>query len=318
MSDPKYGEPVNETPAHGDDVVGRVNDSLAEAEAASRGAVDEQSAPQFPVEHAATEYPVEAAQPAEVPVVAADDAPADPLYSGDDLAIDYDSHTEPATVAEPVVVAETIEAPTQAYSAPVVPVVAAAPSSPQPIFVQAPEAPRPRGNRGATGLIGLLAALTFGILYLAASLGLRAITGDVTVANVGSEALSALTAWWFWVPVAVFFIAFWLLGAIINRGRWAHWVIFGLLVGVASYGGHLLGQLFEAPFWTLTARQGADLVDAQLLAPLAIAAFVIGREITIWFGAWVASRGARVTEINTEAQREYERTLEAGPRLHQG
>jgi len=119
------------------------------------------------------------------------------------------------------------------------------------------------------------------------------------------------------VPVVVFFLAFWLLGAIINRGRWGHWVIFGLLVGVASYGGHLLGQLFQAPFWSLTAREGAAVVEEQLLAPLAIAAFIFGREITIWFGAWVAARGKRVTELNYEAQREYERTLEAGPRLHQ-
>lgn len=56
----------------------------------------------------------------------------------------------------------------------------------------------------------------------------------------------------------------------------------------------------------------------QLLAPLAIVAFVLGRELTIWFGGWVAARGKRVSELNREAQREYERTLEAGPRLHQG
>ncbi len=326
MSDPKYGEPVDETPANdaaqGEDVVGRVNESLAEAEAASRDAVTEPAHDEPAGAHVAAE-PVASEPVASEPVVSEPvvsepvvaepvvaDAPADPLYRGEDLSIDYGAHADTA-----VTPSEPVAAPTEVYAAPVVP--AAAPS-PQPIFVQAPEAPRPRGNRGAAGLIGLLAALTFGILYLAASLGFRAITGDVTAANVGTEALSALTTFWFWVPVAVFFIAFWLLGAIINRGRWAHWVIFGLLVGVASYGGHLLGQLFQAPFWTLTAREGAELVDAQLLAPLAIAAFVIGREITIWFGAWVASRGARVSEINTEAQREYERTLEAGPRLHQG
>ncbi len=139
----------------------------------------------------------------------------------------------------------------------------------------------------------------------------------MTGANVGTAALAAVQSWWLWVPVVVFFIGFWLLGAIINRGRWGHWVIFGLLVGVVAYAGHLLGQLFQAPFWTLTARQGADLVQGQLLAPLAIVAFVLGRELTIWFGAWVAARGKRVTELNDEAQREYERTLEAGPRLHQ-
>ena len=58
------------------------------------------------------------------------------------------------------------------------------------------------------------------------------------------------------MPVVVFFVAFWLLGAIINRGRWGAWVIFGLLVGVAAYLGHILGVLFQAPFWMLTASEG--------------------------------------------------------------
>jgi len=173
-----------------------------------------------------------------------------------------------------------------------------------------------RGNRGAAGAIGLLAAVSFGILYLAAALGLGLGTGEFAVDGLGDEALAAVTSWWFWVPVVVFYLAFWLLGAIINRGRWGAWVIFGLLVGAAAYGGHLLGQLFQAPFWTLTASQGAELVGEQLLAPLAVIAFVIGRELTVWFGAWVAARGRRVTELNIEAQREYERTLEAGPQLH--
>ena len=139
--------------------------------------------------------------------------------------------------------------------------------------------------------------------------------GDVTVETLGASALAALATWSLWVPVVVFFIAFWLLGAIINRGRWGAWVIFGLLVGVAAYLGHLLGALLQAPFWMLTASEGAALVESQLLTPLAIGAFIIGRELTIWFGAWVAARGARVTELNVEAQREYERTLEAGPQL---
>jgi hypothetical protein len=128
-------------------------------------------------------------------------------------------------------------------------------------------------------------------------------------------AITALTSWWLWITTAVFFIGFWLFGAIINRGRWAHWVVWGLLLGFVAYGAHLVGQLFQAPFWQLTRIQGEELVEAQLVAPLAFAAFVIGRELTIWFGAWVAARGRRVSELNLEAQREYERTLEAGPTL---
>lgn len=194
-------------------------------------------------------------------------------------------------------------------------VAAAAPVQHQPIFVQAPEPPRDRGNRGTAAGIGLLATLVFAILYLAIGLGWTALQGDVNGENIVEQILAPLTTWGFWTPVVVFFLSFWLLGAIINRGRWGRWVIFGLLVGVASYGGYILGQLFEAPFWRISSSQATDLVGEQLFAPLAIAAFVLGRELTIWFGAWVARSGARKTELNAESQREYERTLEAGPTL---
>ncbi|MFE2773473.1 ABC transporter [Microbacterium resistens] len=186
---------------------------------------------------------------------------------------------------------------------------------PLPIFVQAPEPPRDRGNRAAAGGIGLIAAICFAILYLGAALGMGLLTGDVRGENIVDVLLENLRSFELWIPVAVFFLGFWLLGAVINRGRWGYWVVFGILVGAAAYGGHILGQLFAAPFWTLTAAENAELANSQLLAPLAIAAFVFGRELTIWFGAWVARSGARKTELNAEAQREYERILEAGPQL---
>ena len=228
------------------------------------------------------------------------------------------AYREPEVYREPAVSNEPAAGAATAAQPPVETVVvapAAGYAGPQPIFVQAPEAPRLRGNRGAAAAIGLLAALVFGVLYLAVWLVVGMLDGAVTLQNVGTSALDALRTWTLWVPIVVFYIGFWLLGAIINRGRWGAWVIFGLLVGVAAYLGHILGALFQAPFWMLTAREGAALVEGELLAPLAIAAFIIGRELTIWFGAWVAARGARVTELNLEAQREYERTLEAGPQL---
>lgn len=220
---------------------------------------------------------------------------------------------------EPTSVTSVYDEPRDAetHVLPSEPVVAAAaaPAALQPIFVQAPEPPRDRGNRGTAGLIGLLATLVFAVLYLGVVLAVGAINGDVIAEEIGDAALAPLTTWGFWTPVVIFFISFWLLGAIINRGRWGLWVIFGLLVGVATYFGFILGQLFEAPFWMITAAQGAELVNEQLFSPLAIAAFVLGRELTIWFGAWVARSGARKAELNAEAQREYERTLEAGPTL---
>ena len=314
MSDPKssYGEPVDE-PRDVDDVVGRATEGLAEAAAAGRGAVDEPAAAAADsssddAADAGASGSDEARASESSDQTPSDAAPEpDPWDSPEAAALDYTSTPRPdetpTVVAAPVVTASE-------------PVVAESGfPAPQPIFVQAPEAPRPRGNRAAAGAIGLLAALSFAVLYLAARLGFGALAGDVTTENVGAAAAESLTLAAYWVPVVVFFLAFWLLGAIINRGRWGAWVIFGLLVGIAAYGGHLLGALVQAPFWELTASEGAQLIEAELLAPLAIAAFVIGRELTIWFGAWAAARGKRVTELNIEAQREYERTLEAGPQL---
>ena len=189
----------------------------------------------------------------------------------------------------------------------------APPAAPQPIFVQAPEPPRELGNRGTAGAIGLLAALAFAILYLGAILGFGALSGDVTTENVGTAALAPLTTWSFWVPVVVFFLAFWLLGAFINRARWGKWVTLGLFVAIATYGGYILGQLFQEPFWRITATESVEVVNESLLAPLAIASFIFARELTIWFGAWVARSGAKKKALNAEAQAEYERTLEAGP-----
>lgn len=200
-------------------------------------------------------------------------------------------------------------------SEPFTPGVATQQQQPQPIFVQAPEPPRERGNRGTAGAIGLLATVAFALLYLATILGLGALAGDIDGENIGEALVAPLLTWGFWTPVVVFFLGFWLLGAIINRGRWGLWVVFGIIVGLIAYAGHILGQLFEAPFWKLSPSQGLELAGEQLLAPLAIAAFVFARELTIWFGAWVARSGARKTELNAEAQREYERTLEAGPTL---
>ncbi len=307
MSDPKssYGEPVDD-PKPVDDVVGRAHEGLAEAEAVRNDGADTPAEPRADAPAPAEPDPWDTPEASSLnyepaPAAASDtavyDTPAVAAYepTADSAAAPAVTPSEP--VSEPTVVA------------------AAKPVAPQPIFVQAPEAPRPRGNRAAAGAIGLVAALAFAVLYLAVWLALEALSGELTGANLTEVVLATLGSWVLWVPVVVFFFAFWLLGAIINRGRWGSWVIFGLLVGFASWGGYLLGVLIQEPFWNITASQGVELMAEHMLAPGAIAAFIIGRELTIWFGAWAASRGKRVTELNVEAQREYERTLEAGPQL---
>lgn len=354
MSDPQsYGDPVDEPKDEAHDVVGRAHEGLADAEAARRDAVDpeaadaawkeRESAADAGASSAAPATTVHDASPVEPHSQTRVSAPAShrsvDLDDEDSRWAAYAASAEPETDAHAEPAARAAHDDHRSDAAPAAGAAAGAagaaattsaattPSSDatavypvggaQPIFVQAPEAPRPRGNRGAAGLIGLLATLVFAVLYLGATLALGLLLGTFPASDLAEAALTALTTWTLWVPTVAFFVGFWFLGAIINRGGWGHWVIWGLLVGVISWGGYLLGALFAAPFWMLTARQGVDLLEQSVLAPLAIVAFVLGRELTIWFGAWVAKRGRRVTEINDEAQREYERTLEAGPQFAQ-
>ncbi|GAT73789.1 hypothetical protein MHM582_2283 [Microbacterium sp. HM58-2] len=339
MSDPEVPQP--ERPKDVDDVVDSANAGLDAAAAAAAGTdAPVSDADVTDADSADAEAPAADAEAAASTAPAAADVDPDlaafeeaekahpGTFSTPELNAMADADDEPTSVIDApaaheesamagAAYAATADADAETRIVPSEPV----PSGPivapvqQPIFVQAPEPPRERGNRGTAGGIGLLATLAFAVLFLGAILGLGALAGEVTGENIAEAALAPLTTWGFWTPVVVFFLGFWLLGAFINRGRWGLWVVFGIIVGVIAYGGYILGQLFEAPFWLLTASEGAELVGSVLLHPLAIAAFVFGRELTIWFGAWVSRSGARKTELNAEAQREYERTLEAGPTL---
>ncbi|GGH41551.1 ABC transporter [Microbacterium album] len=351
--DPSTGEPIEENadlePAGSTDEQPATPDAPAgDASAGARAADDAAAADSAPdatptvVARASDDEPVTRPEPGDPqPTESADEepdyaalaaeldelerrmAPPREESAGDERAGDE----RPAPWFEPADRTQTLtaadEAPTQVAPAvtpsePVTPepsAPAAPPPAQLPVFVQAPEPPRKRGNRGAAAAIGLLAALAFAILYFAATLAHRALLGDVDLANIADVSLQLLASFALWVPVVAFFLGFWLLGVIVNRARWAAWVLLGVFVGLAAYAGHIGGQLFEAPFWLQTPSEARALIEDQLLSPLAIAAFVLGREITIWFGAWVARRGARVTAQNEEAQAEYERTIEAGPRL---
>ncbi|MDP3950757.1 ABC transporter, partial [Microbacterium sp.] len=258
MSDPEVPQP--ERPKDVNDVVDSANEGLADAAAAGaevpgdRDSVEQDSVDQGSVEPTAVD------QPAVDPDLAAfedaekshpgtfatpelnqqsesydDRANAD--YRADSSATaagpfgadraDADYRADAETVRSDSI-ADTAYLPPAADDAetrvvPSEPTVVVAPvtqQQQQPIFVQAPEPPRDRGNRGTAAGIGLLATIVFAILYLGTALGLGALAGDVTVENIGEAALAPLTTWGFWVPIVVFFIGFWLLGAVINRGRW--------------------------------------------------------------------------------------------------
>jgi len=192
--------------------------------------------------------------------------------------------------------------------------------APGPIFVQAPEPPRPRGNRGAAGLIGLLAAVAFGVLYAAAAYLWQIFVAAVpsieaeAVLDPLAFATDVLLQPSFWFTVVAFWLSFWLLGVFVNRARWWSWVVLGLIVALLTYVGHIAGAFLAAPFWNITPSEGTDLLLNVVFTPMALAAIIIAREVTIWFGAWVSRRGARVTVQNQVERDEYERLMSEGPK----
>ncbi|WP_400996253.1 hypothetical protein [Agromyces sp. GXQ0307] len=189
---------------------------------------------------------------------------------------------------------------------------APAPPLPQTIYVQAPTPPKEKGNRGFGVLVGLIATVAFAVLY--AGISYLVITwygaGRGDGIRVYTEFLAQPV---FWVPVVFFFLAFALLAAILNRAAWWTWAVFGLAVGIIVYFSYIGGALLTVGAWQFTPQQAADFVAERWVDPFAIIAFIVARELPIWFGGWVAARGRTVGERNVRAREEYDRQLAAGP-----
>jgi len=183
-----------------------------------------------------------------------------------------------------------------------------------PVYVTAPTPPRAKGNRGVGILIVVLAAIAFAVVYAAVSLGYFALTFD------GDSALrhfeDYVVSWAFWVPVAAFFVIVVLLVAIVNRGGWWAYVLGGFVVGVIVYFAYLGGALLQVQAWTLTGAQVNRLIGQLWTNPLMLGAAIVAREVTVWFGAWIAARGKRVRQRNLDAQRDFDREVAEGPLTH--
>jgi hypothetical protein len=198
--------------------------------------------------------------------------------------------------------------------APLVGVSAAAPAGPTPIYVQAPTPPTPAGNRGGGILIALIATVAYAVLFAIAAFVIAAIT-SVTLEQTVTTFSDILASGIYYIPVIFFFIGFSLLIAIVNRGGWWAYVLFSFLVAVIVYFSYIGGALLTVQAWTMTPSEAAAFISTQWLHPFAIVSAVIAREVPIWFGAWIAARGRKVTARNIEARQEYDRLINEGPQL---
>jgi hypothetical protein len=215
---------------------------------------------------------------------------------------------------ETYVPAATVAAGTAAGAATLAPEPDAVPTAlaaPQTIYVQAPTPPKARGNRGFGVVVALVAAAVFALLY--AGIGYLVLLAQTEPNRAASVFVQFVAQPVYWVPVIATFVGFTLLAAVVNRGAWWYYAVFGLLVGVFVYLSYIGAALLTVQAWTLTIDQANDFIRARWLDPFALIAGILAREITIWLGGWVASRGRAVTERNRLAREAYDRELAAGP-----
>lgn len=176
------------------------------------------------------------------------------------------------------------------------------------VLVESATPPRKKGARGIGFLVALLSTLVFGALLGAAILVVTYLFERTFSLQDEIQTLWLRPSWL--LPVAVFFVAYWLMTIIVNRaGWWAH-VLGGFIVALLVYGAHVAGAFLEtqANVWDVTALvdiTGSEL-GGLLLAPTAIVTFLLAREVPIWFGGIVAKRGRRAKTRNAEALAEYE------------
>jgi hypothetical protein len=179
------------------------------------------------------------------------------------------------------------------------------------IQVQAPTTPVKRSNRGFGIGVMLLSSLVFAAIYGAIIYLVTFFFLDASVDDGTQGVLQALGTPVFWVPVLVYLVACILWVLIVNRaGGWLH-VLFGLIVGVLAYASVVAVLSVTASLAESRPEDFTDFVFRSLIDSRALLAFIVARELPIWFGAWVGRRGRKLREQHAEARRVYDDELAA-------
>ena len=171
------------------------------------------------------------------------------------------------------------------------------------IYVQAPAAPRKLGNRG----VGAAIAAASGIVFTAALALLTALIGFFASRQFSFGFLAEPR---FYIPTLFFVIGFVLLVLIANRAAWWAYIFGSILVGVFVYFGTIGLGLLSSGVILQTPEEAALSYARQLGSPFVIAAALLARETSLWFGSLISRRGRSIKVRNAEARAAHERELE--------
>lgn len=259
--------------------------------------------------------PVEPSTEPTSPVSAAEHVGVEPVVPEVDDDEVVDDVAQPVTVepvvAEPItaepVTAEPVTA--QPYTAEPVLVApdaaAAAAAAREVVYVQAPTPPPLRHNRGFGVLISLLGTVAFALLFI----GVVAVIVAIAGASVDETLGQFLRSMAFWVPVAVYAVISVLFALIVNRAAWWAHVLGSLFVAGLTYAISAGIILLALGVIGMTPEQGVQQAAEVFGSPWLIAALVIAREVALWFGLAIASRGRRVKERNAADRAAFEQSV---------
>ena len=163
--------------------------------------------------------------------------------------------------------------------------------------------------RGAGVLIALVATVAFALVYAGVlALWLAPSYPPSTFLNEGL--LPWVLNWGFAAAALGFFVGLAVLVLVVGRAGWWAYVLGGLLVAIVTWGAALLGYALAARFGgeTVSLQPLSLLTEYGLFIPV-LAAGIVGREVAVWFGAWIGARGRKMKRVNAEAIAEYETAL---------
>lgn len=183
------------------------------------------------------------------------------------------------------------------------------------LYTSSPMPPDIKGNRGAGVLVSVLAALVFAVVFA----GIISITiaQDYPPSTFLTEGLlPRVLTFQFGGAVLGFLIAQIVLVLILGKSSWWAYVIGGFFVAAVVWIFSIIGGAMHDAIVVGDSVHWAPLglVSAYGLVLVSLIAAVVAREVSLWFGVWIGSRGRKVRKRNAEALAEYDKAVaEAGP-----
>ncbi|MFD1714757.1 hypothetical protein ACFSBZ_09770 [Amnibacterium flavum] len=260
-----------------------------------------------------TEHPVAPTPPAAAPNYSDTSPFGVERGSRSASTVDNPSTTEAPAVVQPVRSSERNAAaagttdstrPVDSAPASTAPATVNTAGEPRTVYIETPQPPKKKGNRGVGSLISLAATIVFAAVWAGvAALIIAVVTPGDQFATYFLDFVKSAA---YWAPIAAFLVAMILLVLVLNRGGWPWYIIGGLVVAVIVYGGYLLGALLTVA-QQITPSEVGSFLSRNSISPLAIAAGIVAREVSIWTGAAIAARGRRVKARNLETRAAYDR-----------